>query len=305
MDREKKGSACSEPQECSLRKQKVLQDWRTRKFWIQHDAAFSKPSAYCQCGRESCSSQSISLLEKILQPCPSFFQKLGPEFGYDALGWQAGHCCIEIRKRLHQPLAQSVKLGIALPNIHVASLHRYCQYPPTFSFSPAIRVRGGAARASAVRTWRVSTRTFHTTKAPMLVAPPLTIVWPTISTLLAQQALLRSSSSSSASLSSNSMAPDGCPESDDCVEAARRREGIFCQYGGAVNGVSEGADESIPFVVSLSRPFRPPVLRSPPSRRELGAAPLPLPACPPPCVSVSPEPNVWPVAATALAPAPA
>ena len=127
-------------------------------------------------------------------------------------------------------------------------------------------------------TLRVSTLMIHTTKAPMLVALPLTTVWPVISTLLAQHALLRSLCSL-VSLSRRVMAPTSSSESVDAPEMLR-----WCalpelrQYGGVVDELGEAAS-----------PLRPLSLVAPAARLSFGAV-LPaqvvvvllLPLVPPP-----------------------
>ena len=96
----------------------------------------------------------------------------------------------------------------------------------------------------------------HTTKAPMLVALPLTTVWPVISTLLAQHALLRSLCSL-VSLSRRVMAPAGSSESVDALLEMLR----WCvlpelrQYGGVVDELGDSAAASSLRLLSPVTPF--------------------------------------------------
>ena len=104
---------------------------------------------------------------------------------------------------------------------------------------------------SQPHTVRVSTLTFHTTKAPMLVAPPLTMVWSTISTLLAQQALFRSEWSF-VSLSCRVMPPAANAESTEMLDALRSRVVLAdIQYGGTLADSVDRIDE---LIASVSLP---------------------------------------------------
>jgi hypothetical protein len=103
-------------------------------------------------------------LEKVLKTRPPLLKKSGPEFGDNALGRKSRNRRLETGKGLDQSVPKVVKLGISLSNVHVA---------PLLIESARTSIKNSEGQEP---TFNVSTRMFHTTKAPMFVVLPLTTV---------------------------------------------------------------------------------------------------------------------------------
>lgn len=132
-------------------------------------------SALCSC-RSTVSDQRSSsskydastitenVLQKILEASPPFLQKFRPELGNKAFRWQFRNGSLETRKCPHETPPKIVELGVSLSNVHITPLSHKCQ--------PCQLV---SSMYEKLLTLNVSTRMFHTTKAPMFVLLPFTM----------------------------------------------------------------------------------------------------------------------------------
>lgn len=105
------------------------------------------------------------LLQEILQTGSPLFEKPGPKLRYQALWWKDRHSGLKVGERADQLPSKVVKFRVAFPYVHKWSLSRaFCQQRPSLGAINGVRL-----------TLNVSTRMFHTTNAPILVALPFTV----------------------------------------------------------------------------------------------------------------------------------